>query len=230
MDYLQFSNRKYKDQRIVKYLNNNAPIDPEETKQKIRPLFEQSKEFKKQQKLALQKSQLHKRQQELISQYSGKIRYRVLDAKKRIEIKEEYIEIGEKLKILEKQIVDHAKNTENIYRKLFKINAVYSAPGNAILLNNQKMKHWNKLIQNLKNGELLLEDGTVITKKQFEKERISNLSDDEKAYELQSGLAQKIRLATQMRNNLEIQKDLDALKKSQDWFAAEKEKLEELYK
>ncbi|MGD9157310.1 MAG: hypothetical protein PVG39_02795 [Desulfobacteraceae bacterium] len=65
---------------------------------------------------------------------------------------------------------------------------------------------------------------------QLETERISKMSKADKAKEKEqreSGLRNQ---AVQMRNELEISNDKDALKKAQEWLAAELTKLDEVYK
>jgi len=65
---------------------------------------------------------------------------------------------------------------------------------------------------------------------QLETERISKMSKADKAKEKEqreSGLKAQ---AVQMRNELEISNDKDALKKAQEWLAAELTKLDEVYK
>lgn len=233
MYYLQFANITYNEKRIISCIGDNPPIDPEETKKNIRNLFEQTLEFQKQQELSQEKLEFYNQLDFLDSAYNKKVNRRTgkfMGSKKEKEkIYSQFLEIKEKLVQLEQKIIDHAKITEEIYKDLFKQNAIYSTPRNAKLLTIEESRKWFEKFQSLKFEERLSEDGTIVTKKDIEKERISKLSNNEKIIEKESKINALMNQVIQMRNKLEIQGDEKALEKSQEWYNLEKAKIEKLY-
>lgn len=225
MFYLQFQNQKYKDQRIVAFVGANPPIDPEETKIKIQPLILESDEFKAHQKLADSKMELLNRHQKLLDEY----RIHRRNATKVKEINDEYALVGTQLNELEPQLVSSFEQIEAKRYKLFNKHAVHSAPGNSILISDDDAKEWLKLLHSVKQNELLLENKEIIKKEQFEISRISELSNEKKQNEKTIKISLLVKKAIAMRSELEIQSDPEALTKSQQWFNAEKQKIEDLY-
>ncbi len=228
MHYLQFSNRRYKGQRIVKCISDKAPIDPEETKKKIQPVFEKSEEYKKQQELSAQKVALFKEQHSLNVEYARSFESSS-KVKRREQIKKRYEAINQELAVLEDKLIEHSKITERTYQELFQKKAVYSTPRNALLIDKEKKEYWEKALQSLKPSELILMDKTIITLEQIEIERIASLTDEKKEKEKNGLIAMAMSQAIQLRNQLEILNDEKALDKSQKWFEAEKAKIEEQY-
>jgi hypothetical protein len=231
--YLQFRKEKFKDQRIVAFVGSNAPIDPEETKQKIAPLVEQTPEFAKQQELAARKNELTTQQYRLIAAFN-KLRNPLTgqfvgDPKKRQELNAKYAEIQPKLNALETEIIEHSKQTEKVNREIFSANAVYSAPRDAVLIDKDQAKHWSDLIQNVRKNDFLLENGDIVAQDEIEADRIANLSPAERLLEKERSLQTILAQATQMRSQWEIEGHADALEKSQDWYRLAKEEIEAKY-
>lgn len=220
MYYLQFKNQKYENQQIVSQLCNDPPIDPEETKKKIEPIIKQTEEYKKQRKLAIEKRKLIGIQIQLIKEY-----YKSRDDK----INKKYTKISKDLNILEKQLVEHNKLLNQKILDFRIQNAVYSTPKNAILIKDEDIEDWKNLLNKLESGDILLKNKKIIKAEQLEQERIDELSKEEKEEEKASKIQYILNEAIQLRNRLEIQKNKNALKESQEWFEIEKSKIEKKY-
>jgi len=233
MKYLQFSNQKYKGKRLVAFIGENAPVDPEETKLKLKPLFIRTDEYKKQQEFSAQKAALMAEQIKVNKKYNRKVNLKTGkfrgSRQEKDELHAEFHEIGRKLEELESEIVEHAKKADEAYRQLFQEHKVCSAPRGAILLDKEALKKWSDLFSKLQSDECLCEDGEIVFLADLEAERIAGLSETEKEREKNDIFARKVRAAIQFKNELEIQGDEEALKKSQEWLKLEKAKIEEQY-
>ena len=84
-----------------------------------------------------------------------------------------------------------------------------------------------KIGDEIKAGEITEVNDEIIA--QLESERIASLTPLEKSKEKESIIASLKTQAVQMRMGLEIQNDKDALKKSQEWYNSEAQKVEIKY-
>jgi hypothetical protein len=222
--YLQFAKVRYKDKRIASFVSDGAPVDPEASKRKVRPLIEQTPEFLEQKRLSDQKGQWSIQQGRLDIKYRS-----TRNRAKKAQITAEYIKVGEDLEKIEQELISQAGVVEKVYQKIFRENSVFSAPRNAMLLSETEAKEWKRAFEKLGPGDFLLEDKTIVSHNQLEEERIGALSDEEFQKERDALIMRKTQLAAQLRSELEIQGIPDALTKAQDWFRTEKAKIEEQY-
>lgn len=234
MKYLQFSSHKFKDQRIVAFIGNDPPTDPEATKQIVRPLVEQTEEYRQQQEFAAKKLELHKKQNELNSEYhqyynpSAIIKWQGLPGRQK-EIQIEYVQIQRELEDLEKEIVEHAKKCDEIWKQIRIDNAVCLAPRNAVLLDDDESKKWGDLINQKRLDQHLLENGEIISNEEIELERIAELTPEARQAEKEAQLSGALGMSMHLRQELEIKGDSDALTKAQEWYKLESEKIEKRY-
>jgi hypothetical protein len=222
MQYLQFSDFKYKGHRIVSYIGRDAPIDPEETRKRIAPIIAQSELTTKRVKLVKKKKKLTLYLYQLDVDARRKIGNKAAINELFARTKEELKKIEEKLRILAEQYDSELRDTMIEH-------AICAPPRNAALIDKGKESYWNNLIQKVKEDEILLETGAIIAKKQIEKERIASLSQEQKKLEIEVLLGEVMLKATMMRSQLEISGDKEALTKSQEWFRIEKAKIEKQY-
>lgn len=233
MLYLQFSNKSYKGKKIIQYIGDDPPIDPEETKKILTRYVEKTKEFRIQQKLIESKADVNAKQYAIYRQYNAKMHPKTrkfLGTKsEESELKSEFLQNKKELENIELEIIKHAKIMDEIRASLLKEYAIYSAPRNAKLILEKDAKPWIANFNNLKKDEFLLDDNTIITSNDLELDRISNLSGSGRLFEKNRAIERKISEALRMRNQLEVQGDLKALEKSQEWLRKEKEIIEQRY-
>jgi hypothetical protein len=254
MFFLQFSEEKYQGKKIVRFIGQDAPIDPEETKKIIAPLFEKTPEFEEQQQLGKLKFELSKQQHDINVAYQktnekeqraeltsqlitdrteelAKLEIQIIEQLKKTksDLTVEHARRTEELIELEAQINEHSVKVRKVQHDLFKEHAIYSAPGNAILINEEDFKHWSALFQKLKPDEFLLENKEIITYRQKDKERIANLSPKQRKEDQHNKLERALIESVKMRNRLEILGDKEALKKSQMWYRKEKASIDQQY-
>lgn len=231
--YLQFSKQTYENKRIVLFVGFDPPIDPEMTKQKIKPIIEGSEEYAKQQELIAKKVEMYKQQLQLNSEYNSRLDPQTGRwigppvEKKRIQA--DYVKLGEDLNILEIELSEHAQKCEEIWRGIRVANAVYLAPGNAILIDDEEVQRWVDLLKQKQPGQFLLEDGEIVTETEVEQTRIANLAPENRQAEKEVRIREVLIASMRMRNELEIKGDENALEKAQEWYEVEKAKLEEQY-
>jgi hypothetical protein len=233
MHYIQFSDRTFKGQRIVAFLGSDAPSDPEMTKQKVIPLFEGSEENQKLKELGEQKKKLMNDQRALLCDFNANTnkqthRWAGIPGRDKM-IQAEYGEIGNKLNELEKEIQQQSRICDRKLMQLRVENAVYVAPRNAVLIDDEDLKKWDGLTSKRKLGQHILENGDFVTDEELESERISNLSPEAKEQERQAKENQLVAASIRMRNELEIKGDKNALEKAQEWYQSELEKIGEQY-
>lgn len=233
MKYLQFKNAKYKGQRIVHFIGSDTPVDPEMTKIKVDPLFKKSTEFAEQAELAEQKFALMKRQIAINARYNENVNHETghWRGPKELQdkLKQEFLSLNEPLADIEKQLVEHAKICEAKQRRLRIENAVYSAPGNSILLDSEQALKWKKLISEKGDDRILLENEKYVSFAEIEAERVAGLSPAAREHEMKLKIGEVMAQSMHLRNQLEISGDGEALTKAQEWFAAEKAKIERQY-
>jgi hypothetical protein len=239
MMYLQFAKQTYKGQRIIAFIGSDPPTDPEATKQKIKPLIEQTEEYKKQQELIAQKIEISEDQEEI---YRANKRLTTLRWKKGITREEyeyekresskldrKYNQNKEALIVLEEELFMHNVQCDLVWRKLRSENAVFFAPGNAVLIELEDAQQWSDLINQKRPDQILLENKEIVTAEEIEKERINQLAPQDKQHEKEIRIQEILALSMRMRSELEIQKDKDALAKAQEWYEAEKVKIDKQY-
>lgn len=233
MQYIQFSSRIYKGQRIVKFIGDKAPVDPVRSYEIITPLLLGSKEYEEQKDLIKSRMELVIKQKELNSRFKRKYnkkQKKFLGSKKEEnEINLEYAGLSEEINRITDLINSKAIDLEKKRIELAIENAIYVPPRNAVLVSNEEIKEIANKFLKLQQNELLLEDGTVITNNQLELERIANLTIDERKFEKGQQYALRVAQAAQMKTELEVQGDLKALEKSQEWLKKEKEIIEQRY-
>jgi len=233
MDYLQFSDLQFRGKKIVSFVGTEAPIEPIETARLVKPLILDSDEYKKQQELTAKRGELMREQHELNlefkKKYNPKLKKYTGPKHEESRIQTEFSKKAELIKELEIEIEENAKLIDQKTLELRHENSVCSAPRNSILLNKAESKSWRKKLNETNSNEFLLEDGTLITKKEFELDRISQLSEAEKQAEKKSRLVGAVAQASKMRGDWEIQGVPDALEKAQKWYEKEKQLIEERY-
>lgn len=233
MRYLQFSNQKFKDQRIVAFIGNDPPTDPEATKQIVRPLVEKTEEYRQQQEFAAKKLELHRQQGELNAEYHQHFNHATKKWQglpgRQNEIQTEYVRIGKELEDLEKEIVEHAKICDEVWKQIRIDNTVCLAPGNAILIDDEESQKWGDLINQKRIGQHLLESGEIISDEEIELERLAALTPEKRQAEKEVHLSDAMIKSMHLRQELEIKGDSDALTKAQDWYKLESERIEKRY-
>lgn len=128
----------------------------------------------------------------------------------------------------EAELIENAMITANLHNNFLDVNMqeICDNRGKTAWLKSSgkwSKREITKIGDELKPGEITEINDEIIA--QLEAERIAGLSASDKAKEKESIIAGLKTQAVQMRMGLEIQNDADALKKSQDWYKAEVEKV-----
>lgn len=89
--------------------------------------------------------------------------------------------------------------------------------------------HIVKLGDKIPSGAILEQDVTETQRTEIERDRVRALPEELRMKEREKVLSLVLKSAGAMRSDLEIQGDPDALQKSQDWYQAERARLETLY-
>ena len=132
----------------------------------------------------------------------------------------------------EAEVIENAMITATSNNKFLDVNLAEICDNRGKTAWIKKDGKWSKreitkLGDEIKSGEITEVNEEIVA--QLEAERIAGFSASDKAKEKESVIAGLQYQAVQMRMGLEIQNDSEALSKSQDWYNAEVNKVEEKY-
>lgn len=187
-----------------------APIDPELTKQAIEQPLKESKEWENLFNLGQKKFGLMRKLSKAKSP--------------------EYEAIQQDLASVEQQILNADNEFLKKRRKLYEEHAVYSQPADGIMVNNDEKKELiNKFINANVKGNYVTLDGNIVTRQEVMQSEIDCLTKEQKNNRKQHELTKALSASVQMKNELEVTGDPDAVKKSMDYYNEQKEKIDRKY-
>lgn len=207
-------------------------LDPVESDKAIKPLLEETDEFKTMQDLGERFGVLERRRQEILG--VARMHARKLDKTAFEEARKAYEAIVEEQKAVQKQAADAKPALIAKRLELIKKHGVRFQLRDVEKIDEETSDMLTSKFAGLRNDEYLLIDGTTKKKSEIETEieteRIAALTEEEKAQEKEQLLDQALKDTVIKRYEYEIQNRTDALADAQAWYKERCEEIENRYR